>query len=63
MVSDPTPPQPCDVCGAVIPAAHAVFTMRDALTGPVVVMCRDCAALDEHIEDAVESDDPDAANP
>ena len=53
----------CNVCGALIPEGHAVFTMRDALAGPVVVMCRNCAALDEHIEDAVESDDPDAANP
>jgi hypothetical protein len=51
------------VCGELIPDGHAVFTMRDALTGPVVVMCRDCAALDEHVENAVDSDDPDAANP
>ena len=41
----------------------AVYTMRDALTGPVVVICRDCAALDEQVEDAVDADDPDIANP
>lgn len=63
MVSDPTAPELCEVCDAHIPEGQTVFTMRDALTGPVLAMCRDCAALDEHIEDAVESDDPDAANP
>ena len=51
------------MCGELIPEAHAVFTMRDALTGPVVVMCRDCAALDEHVEDSVDSDGSDTANP
>jgi hypothetical protein len=44
-MSDPTPAGPRDVCGATIPAGHAVFTRRDALAGPVVVMCRDCDAL------------------
>jgi hypothetical protein len=29
----------------------------------MVVMCRDCAALDEHVEDAIDSEGPDAANP
>ena len=62
-VSDPTPPQLCDVCGALIPEGLAVYTMLDALTGPVTVMCRDCAALDEQVEDAVDADDPDIANP
>lgn len=44
----------CDVCGALIPEGLAVFTMLDALAGPVVVMRRDCTALDDQIEDAVE---------
>lgn len=62
-MSEATPAQPCDVCGALIPERLAVFTMRDALAGPVIVMCRACAALDEQVEDAVESDGPGAASP
>lgn len=62
-MSEATPARPCDVCGALIPEGMAVYTMRDALTGPVVVMCRDCAALDEQVEDAVDADDPDIVNP
>ena len=62
-MSDPDSPHPCDVCGVTIPEGLAVYTMLDALTGPVTVMCRDCAALDEQAEDAVDADDPDIANP
>lgn len=42
------------MCGALIPEGLALFTMLDALADPVVVMCRDCTALDDQIEDAVE---------
>ena len=62
-MSDPTAQQPCDVCDAMIPEGMAVYAMRDALTGPVVVMCRDCAALDDQVEDAVDFEAPDAASP
>jgi RNase P subunit RPR2 len=49
-MSQPMPAQPCDVCGATIPEGHAVFAMRDALHGAVVVMCRDCDALDAELD-------------
>ena len=49
-MSQPMPAQPCDVCGATIPEGHAVFATVDALTGPLVVMCRDCDALDAELD-------------
>jgi hypothetical protein len=44
----------CEICGRPIPMGFEVFAFTDSLAaphdGPLLVMCRDCAQLDEQLD-------------
>lgn len=54
----PAVPEKCGVCGVEIPAGLEVFALTDSpeapLDGPILAMCRDCAELDEQLDQGLE---------